>query len=237
MTRQWSLFVVVIAMCGGHASLAQEANPTKIVTLGDSITKGVRKGVSAEQTFAFRLQVALRERGIAAEVSNVGIGGERTDQALSRLEKQVIAKRPQIVAIMYGTNDSYVDQGRREPRLTEQEYRDNLVELVKRLQKAGIQPVLMTPPRWSDAAEPNGAGEHPNLRLEEYVQEVRSVAKGLEVQLVDHFDHWAKSELQGQDLDAWTTDTCHPNPRGHEELARLIAPAILKIVAASNTEK
>lgn len=206
--------------------------PVKIITLGDSITKGVRTGVAAEETFAAVLQAGLREQDITAEVTNVGIGGERTDQALLRLEKDVIAKQPRIVTIMYGTNDSYVDAGQREPRLTEHQYRDNLVQLVERLRRAGIQPILMTEPRWSRSAKGNGAGEHPNLRLEKYTQHCRDVAKVLGVPLVDHFEHWTKREQAGQDLDAWTTDTCHPNPQGHKELAGLILPVIREKVAA-----
>ena len=203
--------------------------PLKIITLGDSITKGVRSGVSAEQTFAARLQSALREKGLAAEVTNVGIGGERTDQALARLEKDVIAGQPQIVTIMYGTNDSYVDQGKQEPRLTAHQYRDNLVQLVERLRRAGVQPVLMTEPRWGAAAKANGAGEHPNQRLEQYMQECAAVAEELNVPLVDHFAHWSERENAGQDLGGWTTDQCHPNPAGHEEMARLIMPVIVEI--------
>lgn len=204
--------------------------PLKIVMLGDSITKGVRSGVTAEQTFSTRVQAMLREQGLTAEVFNVGIGGERTDQALLRLQLDVIAKAPQIVAIMYGTNDSYVDRGQREPRLTEHEYRDNLVQLVEQLQRAGIQPLLMTEPRWSVSASPNGAGEHPNLRLENYVERCRDVAQQLKIPLVDHFAFWTSKEKEGQDLNAWTTDTCHPNPLGHEALTQLIVPAIVEMV-------
>jgi acyl-CoA thioesterase-1 len=199
--------------------------------LGDSITKGVRSGVTAAETFASRVQDGLQHNGIAAEVTNVGIGGERTDQALVRLARDVVALEPHIVAIMYGTNDSFVDSGQRDSRLTEHEYRDNLVQLVERLRRAGIQPLLMTPPRWSAAAKQNGVGEHPNQRLEKYAARCRDVAIELNVPLVDHFAHWTNKERSGQNLDAWTTDTCHPNPAGHEVLAELIVPALVEMSA------
>ena len=86
----------------------------------------------------------------------------------------------------------------------------------------------MTEPRWSASAKPNGAGEHPNERLEKYVGHCRDVAKELNVPLVDHFAHWPKKERDGQDLNAWTTDTCHPNPLGHEALTQLIVPAVIR---------
>jgi dipeptidyl aminopeptidase/acylaminoacyl peptidase/lysophospholipase L1-like esterase len=203
--------------------------PVKVITLGDSITKGVRSGVTGEQTFAALLQSGLRKEGLAAEVTNVGIGGERTDQALVRLEKDVIARQPHIVTIMYGTNDSYVDIGRSDSRITAHQYRDNLVQLVERLRRAGIQPVVMTEPRWGAAAKANGAGEHPNLRLTTYVGQCREAAKELNVPLVDHYAFWLQKEEDGQDLGAWTTDQCHPNPQGHEEMAQLILPAVQEI--------
>src|SRR5207244_4225030 len=132
----------------------------RIVTLGDSITKGVRPGVKTEETFAALLQVRLRKEGIDCEVTNMGVGSERTDLALARLAKDVVPLKPRFVTIMYGTNDSYVDKGQKEPRLTEEEYRTNLKQLVADLRETDIQPVLMTEPRWGNGAGSDGVGEH-----------------------------------------------------------------------------
>ena len=70
----------------------------------------------AEETFAALLEADLKSRGVEARVTNVGIGGERTDGALARLEKDVLAKKPRLVTVMYGTNDSYVDKGKTDSR-------------------------------------------------------------------------------------------------------------------------
>jgi acyl-CoA thioesterase-1 len=205
--------------------------PIEIVMLGDSITKGVRPGVNADETFSSRLEKLLQERDIAARVTNAGIGGERTDQALVRLTKDVIAKKPRVVAIMYGTNDSWVDQGKSEPRLTLDEFRDNTMQLVERLRRAGITPILMTEPSHGKKSAPNGLGEHPNLKLEHYIAATRDVAKELGVPLIDHFADWTAAEANGQDLTDWTTDQYHPNPAGHVRMAELILPVMLKEIA------
>ena len=34
----------------------------------------------------------------------------------------------------------------------------------------------------------------------------------------------------GQDLGAWTTDQCHPNPAGHRQLADQLTPVIQKLL-------
>lgn len=222
--------LILLVCCAAPSVCADDSRPV-IVTLGDSITKGVRQGVTAEETFAARLQLLLKEEaGIDAEVVNVGIGGERTDQALARLEKDVLARQPAIVTIMYGTNDSYVDKGKDASRLTVDEYRAKLQELVKRLRAAGVTPVLMTEPRWGEKASPNGVGEHPNVRLEKYVEACRAVAKESETPLVDNYAHWSEAVEKGIDLGAWTTDQCHPNAKGHTEIARTMLAVVRKAV-------
>lgn len=206
------------------------AGPTSapIVVLGDSITMGVRPGVRTEETFGALLADALKCRGRAVEVRNLGIGGERTDQALARLERDVLSLRPQLVTVMYGTNDSYVDRGAQASRISVEQYRDNLNRIVSRLRRSGIRPVLMTPPRWARDAAPNGLGENPNGRLEPYVQACRELARQQRVPLVDHFEGWTRATGRGVNLRDWTTDGCHPNPRGHQELAERLIPAVVR---------
>lgn len=206
--------------------LGQPAAPP-VVVLGDSITKGVRPGVKPEETFGALLSDALRRRGTSLEVRNVGIGGERTDQALTRLERDVLSLRPQLVTVMYGTNDSYVDRDARESRISVEQYRENLTRIVQRLREAGSRVVLMTPPRWAADATLNGLGENPNLRLEPYAQACREVARQERVGLVDHFAGWTRAVERGVNLQDWTTDGCHPNPRGHQDLAERLVPEVV----------
>jgi lysophospholipase L1-like esterase len=197
--------------------------PTRIICLGDSITQGVRPGVTPEQPFAWLLERELQRRGHAAEVLNLGVGGQRTDEALERLQRDVIARQPGIVAIMYGTNDSYVDAGAKQPRLSAQQYRRNLTDLVLRLRESGIQPVLMTEPCWGKAV--NGLGEDPNVRLGGYMDVCREVARDVRVPLVDHFAFWT-NRAQTMDIGEWTTDQCHPNAAGHEVLMQTMLPVV-----------
>jgi len=204
----------------------------RIVTLGDSITRGVRAGVKPEETFAALLQDSLQKKKINARAINVGIGGERTDQALARLAKGVIALKPHVVTIMYGTNDSYVDRGQKEPRLTVTQYEENLKKIVAELGRVGVKPILMTPPRWGNKAK-NGIGENPNSRLEKYAEACRKVAKETKTPLVDHYAYWSEKAKAGVDIGSWTTDQCHPNPRGHREIVELMMPVVVKVLQRS----
>lgn len=231
---QFTAIVWIVTSIPGFA--ADPPTVIDIITLGDSITKGVRTGVLAEDTFAAGLERTLKDRGFPVRVTNIGIGGERTDQALTRLEKDVLSRKPRIVTIMYGTNDSYVDKGRTDSRITAEAYRKNLEVLVQKMQAAGIRPVLMTEPRWGEKATFNGAGEHPNERLERYMAECRAAATALKVPLIDHYAHWAKAESAGQSLGDWTTDQCHPNPAGHRVLLETMLPVIEKQVRELRNE-
>lgn len=205
------------------------AQPVKIVCLGDSITKGAREGVAATETFAALVERDLAGAGLPVGVANVGIGGERTDQALARFE-EVLALQPDVVTIMYGTNDSYVDEGRTESRLSVSEYAANLEAIVGLVHAIGAEAVLMTSPRWGDEAH-NGLGENPNDRLEAYVAMCREVASVLGVPLVDHYAAWTAARAGGRDLGTWTTDQCHPNPAGHAALAEAMLPVLRELVA------
>lgn len=48
--------------------------------------------------------------------------------------------------------------------------------------------------------------------------------------LVDHFANWTDSREQGVNLRDWTTDGCHPNPAGHQQLADALLPEIRRTI-------
>jgi lysophospholipase L1-like esterase len=210
--------------------IADVASRRRIVVLGDSITKGVRTGVTEAETFGALLQASLRTAGHDVDVINQGIGGERTDQAIARLNPDILALEPEIVIVMYGTNDSYIDQGQQNSRLSAEQYQENLKAIVEECNRLGIQPILMTEPRWGDRAGNNGVGEHPNVRLETYVAACRRVAEETQTPLIDHFRVWTDSNSKGTDIGIWTTDQCHPNPAGHSVIADTMLPVVLKAV-------
>jgi lysophospholipase L1-like esterase len=217
---------VVVPVCG----FAADEPPTKpepgeitILALGDSITKGVRGGVTAEETFCHKLeQIVRKQYAQNARVVNSGVGGERAEQGLARLTSELRKHQPDYVLVMYGTNDSYVDVGKTAPRVTEQDFIHSLRRIVERVREAGAVAILMTEPTFAKAAPPNGAGEHGNVRLGAYMERVRQLSDELACPLVDNFAGWLKAEADGQDLMQWTTDGYHPNSAGHADIAERI---------------
>lgn len=230
--------IVIIGMLAIVAMQAHAA-PIRIVALGDSITKGVRSGVSEAQTFEALLQEWLSAHAMPVEVINVGIGGERTDMALLRLDADVIALKPDYVLIMYGTNDSHIDAGKTDVRLSLEQYEQNLHTIIARLRDAGAKPILMTSiplcHTHQHATRPPYSEQGPNYRLTDYVAACRQVAVAENVPLVDNFAAWAEAAFLGADLPAMTTDGCHPNPAGHEFLACTIYPVLARILGGDPT--
>ena len=90
----------------------------------------------------------------------------------------------------------------------------------------------MTPPAYAEKSAPNGIGEHCNVRLAQYAEVVRQVAETLQVPLVDHYAAWAEVSKSGTDLNEWTTDGYHPNPKGHADLATRMSPVVVHNVGS-----
>lgn len=228
------LRAIALLICFAIGASTFAAEPLTIVTLGDSITRGTREGVTDEQTFSHLLEQQLIASGREVRVVNQGVGGETTAGALVRLDRDVLALKPAIVVVMYGTNDCWVDAGQKESRLSEEEFERNLTELVKRLRAEGVEPILMTEPCYAQQSPANGLGEHGNLRLVDYVNACREVAGRNDIALVDNFTRWFAQIRRNLPLEEWTTDGYHPNPKGHEKIAReMFGPIAVAVDRAS----
>ena len=212
--------------------------PVKIVAFGDSVTKGVRPGVTEYHTFRHLLQSALKERGIDVEVIDAGVGSDNTALGLARLERDVLAQGPALVTVMFGLNDAaMVDGGpvaRAEPRVPLQAYIENLRTMVTRIREAGAQVLLCTPNPMSRAYAYSDVGAYAenddmNYQVRVYAQAVRDLAEELGVSMLDAFSLFDERETGL----ALIEDGCHPYVEGH----RLIADAMLGPVEAMLREE
>lgn len=203
----------------------QKVGPVRIVCMGDSITRGIREGVTAEQTYEQLLQKRLTETVGPVMVINAGIGGERTDQAIKRLDRDALAMNPDYVTLMYGTNDCHWDPGATGPRLPIDEYEANLRQMIARIREAGAVPVLVTPPPLTFAlgkiVKLNPVYKERGITFEtqRYVHRVRHIARQMNVPLIDIYAAYGELAVAGKNIDDYYTDGCHPNPAGHKLIA------------------
>jgi len=222
--------------------------PLTIVALGDSTTAVDDWSGLDVPVYPDLLPGALVAYGIAARVVDAGIRDTTTRDARERLDRDVRAHAPDVVVVQFGINDSWIDagEGRREPRLSRDEYRDNLRHIVRTLTGDGARVVLMTPNpmRWVEGGYVEVFRGHPGLLdtdaergidglLDLYAQEVRDVVGEEAVALVDV--HAAFEEYGGEagrsvhDL-LMEDDGIHPNAAGQRLVCRVLAPAVARLV-------
>jgi lysophospholipase L1-like esterase len=198
----------------------------RIITFGDSVTVGERDGVAPQETYSALLEESLSAKGLEVEVISRGRGGENTGAALQRLP-EVLGLKPDYLIVMYGLNDAAVDEGKDAPRVSLEEYSDNLKTIVRKARAAGAVPVLMTPnPMCSfgvleklyGSREPylsNGI----NSLLKHYAATVRQIGNEEQVPVLDIYSEFFQ-RAEDENLAPFLTDGMHPNPAGQKIIAQ-----------------
>ena len=191
------------------------SKPVKIVCLGDSVT-GVYYHTGGRRAYPELLEIALKKAVPQAQVAviNAGISGHSTDHGLNRLERDVLKHQPDLVTISFGLNDA--------TRLTADQYRANLEQLIDRCRERNAAVVLCTPNSVMDTAA------RPITKLNEFCAVIRDVGQQRNVRVCDQFQ--AGNRFRERDPWNWRltlSDEIHPNGDGHrrmaEELCRTIA--------------
>jgi acyl-CoA thioesterase-1 len=162
-----------------------------IVFLGDSITHGHR--LPQEAAFPYRLGQALGVRAV-----NAGISGDTTEGGLGRIERDVLAHRPQVVVVGLGVNDAF-------GRLPGGTTVANLRAITQRIRAQGAAVVLL------HTAIPGVAGDGNRRAL-------RDIARAEGATLVEDF-------LQGV-VPEHTYDGLHPHAEGQAMLAERLLPVL-----------
>lgn len=246
MIHRAATFLLTCALLTGmHCTTASlsAAEPATIVTFGDSTT--ATRGPLV--VYSMILAKELPQQGLPVKVINAGIGGNTTQNAIARFEKDVLAKQPDLVVIQFGINDSAVDVWKDPPakasRVSQKQYEANLRSLIDQLQQRDIKVILMTSNslRWIprikklygkppyDPDDPQGF----NLFLKDYAQSVREIAREKQVPLVDIYAAFEEFDKQpDQSTDDLLLDGMHPNTAGQRKVADLLIPQIKKVLAA-----
>ncbi len=199
-----------------------------ILCFGDSITEGICCGVSTKNTFPEQLKKLLKNNNINSTMINFGQPGEQSDWALARID-EVIKLSPDFVTIMYGTNDAWIDFGSEGPRVSPYDYGQNIRKIIKKLQNAGIQPILMSPPplgHFFDYDFEPYLSKGPNFLLSEYVEVCKNIAVDESILFVDNYSIWLKKVEEGRSIESFLVDGCHPNSKGQA----MIAEALFKVI-------
>lgn len=188
--------------------------PTRIVCFGDSIT-GAYYHTGGERAWCDMLGQAIQRAYPQSrpEVINAGISGHTSAAGLARMEKDVIAKQPHLVVVMFGMNDV--------ARASLDDFVENLTAIVRRSHEADAAVILCTP---NTVYENAG---RPIAKLAELSERVRKLAKEQKVVLADCFAD--TTILKERNELGWMlamSDEIHPNMNGHRQMAETIATAL-----------
>lgn len=193
----------------------------KIVCFGDSLTYGY--GVLENIAFPYRLSQDLPQKypNYTFSVINSGINGQTTREALQRLQGSILGREPQIVLILFGSNDCALNEGQYR---TPYEFEKNLRQILDQILTLTTQnkfnsgktlPILFTPPSMVDT------DFYPfttNDRLAAYGSIVQTIAKEYQIPCIDLFAQFQKIQDPKAYEDCFQFDGLHLSNQGYDIL-------------------
>jgi len=160
-------------------------------------------------------------------VLNAGVGGNNTRNGLARMDRDVIAKEPDLCFIAFGMNDAVNSRN----HVPIDEFGKNLTKMAATCQKAGIRPVFITVNPCNeeklytrhkiDHYKPHGGA---NAMIVEYNRVIKNVAEDAGADVIDW--HTEVMRRSGSSIDPGSVlrvDGVHLSPQGLAALARLAA--------------
>ena len=112
----------------------------RIVAFGDSITEG-RTGVRPEENWLLLLG---KKVGPGFELFNAGVGGNSAREAMTRYERDVLARDPDAILLEFGGNNNDPRNPRR--RVDDAEFKQHLIQFKKLLPKSCRVMMITFPP-------------------------------------------------------------------------------------------
>lgn len=200
-----------------------------IVGFGDSLTFGY--GVDKSITYTYRLEHNLPAfyPQFCWNIINSGINGDTTREGLERIKIDVLDYHPDIVMILFGSNDSSFTEYQFR---TQYEYKKNLCDMIEKLldsrtEKVQTMPFLITPPPVVDTDfYPFTTTE----RVKSYGDIMKKVANKYCCPVIDFF-----SVLIAKDKDDLASyfqfDGLHLSNKGYDCLYDCVFSAIKEILA------
>lgn len=134
---------VVDEMTQEQQQCLQQLDVQSIAFLGDStMYSGHWSAIAAYPDI---IREVFRILGRRVRIVNAGIGGNKSNQALARLDRDVIQRRVEACYVAFGGNDSQYDRQTNDFVVPLSAYQQNLEEIMNRLKAAGVQAVLGLP--------------------------------------------------------------------------------------------
>ncbi len=192
----------------------------KIVFFGDSITESGRNLLDPADLGAGYVKIAAGKLRLLypdaeLEILNRGVGGERTQDLLARVERDVVAEKPDIVFLQVGVNDVWCRFSSGE-EVSPERFRQNYGELVSAILGCGAKLILVQP-----YALKMGDKQRFRPYLAQFNAAIGDIAEANALPLIP-LDEVFTGVTQDIDPAQFTTDGVHPTHRGCRYIADLV---------------
>jgi lysophospholipase L1-like esterase len=184
-------------------------SPRTYVAFGDSITDGY--GVSRGFVSFLVERMSKARPGLEFTTINAGSSGDNTNDAVYRLQRDVLDHDPDLVTINFGVNDAF-------SWVSAEKFGSNLAAMVDIIKENGCARIILV----SSEVIPEPQAE---LQVQPYWEKMRQVAEEAGIVYADANGHW--QSLLDSGIDQWTLiipGDMHPNEEGH----RVIADAVFE---------
>ncbi len=202
---------------------AEKKNIT-IVGFGDSLTYGY--GVLEDSVYTQQLKNVLPTLypDFSFRIINSGVNGDTSQDGLSRLHSDVLSFLPDYVLILFGSNDSALNEGQyRTPYLFEQTMR----QITATILQTGATPILMTPPSVVDT---DFFPFTTNDRVAHYAEVVRKIAEGSHLVCIDLYSAFLSKQHTPTYEDLFQFDGIHLSKQGYRLLFDLVLHHLCAVI-------
>ncbi|NLP52839.1 GDSL-type esterase/lipase family protein [Bacillus sp. RO1] len=183
-----------------------------LVCFGDSLTARHEGKDNPRLTEKISLQLPNYR------VVNAGVSANTTKDALRRIEKDVLTYRPDLVTVLFGSNDAAVHK-----KVALNTYEENLIKITQLI--GPDKTILITPPPVDEKLQPN----RKNSELAKYADAVKRVSDETGSYLIDFYTELYSRTNYKELLVGILNDGLHFGEAGYDILANLITEKILDI--------
>jgi lysophospholipase L1-like esterase len=223
-----SAVLMLCLLTGASNEVLQDGD--RVVFLGDSIT------VLHTWTRLVEVAVRLRHPDWQLTFVNAGVGGNTAEDALERLDVDVLAQRPTVVFLNFGMNDASYPDGSAGAA-----FEKNMVTLLDRLADAQVRQVvwLDTTPYDTSVGAGNAFNRRRVARIAELVEFARVTAEArhlLGVPVNDAVTRAIATWRAGKRAENLIPDRIHPGPHLHAVMASKVLEVLGVDLSASRVK-
>ncbi len=210
----------------------------KFAFFGDSVThgyfesfNGMHGTVDYEAVYHNRLKGLILDEFPTAsvEIINAGVGGENAQDALLRIDEDVLARLPDLTVVCFGLNDVHgnIDT-----------YISSLKEIFIKLNSINTEIVFMTPNMLNSYLDDSLSGALRNIaiktaeyqtsgKMSEFMARAIELCRAMNVTVCDCYSAWEEMHKNGVDTTALLANKInHPK----REMHKLFANELFKII-------